>query len=409
VTFAGAVASTRAVSIDHGSEVVSTVSSLAEIDVVQGAWISSGDVIGTTDSAHAGSAPGVHLSVRVAGEYVDPAEFLTEFDVSAAIHLAPLATPLAVRVPSVFGSIAPDAGSYERPCVVIPPLESVPPLPPTDNIAVAVAGIGSSTKNGLDAEMYVHGPEELGYPDRRIYRFSYAGIDGPHLHEPYRSIDTFVDIDESARRLRDLLAEIARRHPGAGIDLIAHSQGGIVARSFLQAYGNDPGMPRVEHLVTFASPHSGAPLADVAVALDPELVGHLVMGVISRWARSGGPIPDPRSHAIRDLAPSSDLMGRLVRGSLPIGIRGAGLGIANDFVVPAATTAIPGGENHVVGPKGLIGHSAILTSPGARSIAYSALRDGPPVCRSGWDRWGPRVGRAIGWAERAVGGLVRII
>ena len=44
---------------------------------------------------------------------------------------------------------------------------------------IAVAGIGSHTAGGLSADMYEHGPEWLGYPADRVYRFSYRGIDGP--------------------------------------------------------------------------------------------------------------------------------------------------------------------------------------------------------------------------------------
>jgi hypothetical protein len=395
------------VTIDHGAGIVSTVSSLGEVDVEPGAWVAAGDIVGTSSLTHPDGPPGVHLGVRVRGEYVDPAPLLTGLDVSEAIHLAPLTVPLAERIPSVFGSVPASAGSHERPCVAVAPLEHRPSIPPTDNIAVAVAGIGSSTTSGRHAGMYEHVVEDLGYPGGRIYRFSYAGIDGPHLHQPYRSTDTFAGIEESARLLGDLLRMIARRHPGDDVDLIAHSQGGIVARSFLEFYAGEPGLPRVEHLVTFASPHSGAPLGSIASGLESSSIGRFVNGLTSKWAHSGGPIPDPRSDAVGDLAPGSPLMGRLVTSSLPIGTRSSGLGIANDVVVPAVTTAIPGASNHVVGPRGLNGHAGILTSPDARAIAYASLRDGPPVCRSGWDLWGPRVGQTVSWIEGGLGLFLR--
>jgi hypothetical protein len=406
VVFAGSVATTAAVTIDHGAGVVSTVSSLQEIAVARGAWVARGDILGTSGMTHPDGAPGVHLGVRDNGAYVDPSEFLEAVDVSAAIHLAPVTVPLAERVPSVFGAVPSTAGSYERACASPPPLEARPPIPPNDNIAVAVAGIGSSTESGLHADMYEHGPESLGYPNRRVYRFSYEGTDGPRLHRPYKSAATFVSIEESAMRLRDLLLAIAREHPGHDVDLIAHSQGGVIARTFLELYAADEALPRVEHLVTFSSPHSGAPLGEIARALDSSPLGRLANGVVGRWARAGGPVPDPRSDAVRDLTPGSALMGRLVQRTLPLGTRASALGIANDLVVPAAATAIPGFDHHVVGPHGLNGHSGVLTSPGARAIAYSSLRDGPPSCHSTWDTWGPRAGRAISWVET---GLARAL
>jgi pimeloyl-ACP methyl ester carboxylesterase len=101
----------------------------------------------------------------------------------------------------------------------------------------------------------------LGYPERRVYRFSYAGIDGPRLHRPFSRADSYGDLDRAARRMRALLEAIASKHPGRDVDLIAHSQGGVVARAYLTktADVSDRSLPRVEHLVTFASPLTGAP------------------------------------------------------------------------------------------------------------------------------------------------------
>jgi hypothetical protein len=95
-------------------------------------------------------------------------------------------------------------------------------------------------------------------------------------------------------------------------------------------------------------------------------------------------------------------MGELVRTTLPWGTRATGLGIANDFVVPATQTKIPGWPNHVVGPNGLNGHSGILVSPAAKAIAYDQLRDGPPTCPTTWDTWGPRTARLITWTEEGL-------
>jgi triacylglycerol esterase/lipase EstA (alpha/beta hydrolase family) len=59
------------------------------------------------------------------------------------------------------------------------------------------------------------------------------------------------------------MARLRTRYPDADVDLLAHSQGGVVARTYLaeQASAWDPTLPRVAHLVTFAAPHQGARIA----------------------------------------------------------------------------------------------------------------------------------------------------
>ncbi|HEX2240306.1 MAG TPA: hypothetical protein VHJ82_04100, partial [Actinomycetota bacterium] len=291
--------------------------------------------------------------------------------------------------------------------------------PPNENIAVAVAGLGSQTSTRVDAAMYEHGPEALGYPGRRVYRFSYRSPDGPRGHAPYTRTDTFGDITIAAGRLAELLARIARRHPGRAVDLIAHSQGGVVARTFLSmsARSWDPRLPRVEHLVTFATPHSGAPLAGGVEGLDNEtFTGGFVLDGLSHWARRGGPVPDPRSVAVSQLSPDSALVNWMATEDVSFGTRVLALGTPNDLVVPADRSLWRGKPGHIVPPAGIWGHDEIVASPIAQALARNFLSDGAPACSSGWDLWGPRVGRFVGWlesklswayahAEKALGGL----
>ena len=46
----------------------------------------------------------------------------------------------------------------------------------------------------------------------------------------YLPDDTQQDLRVSGRRLADLVEQVAAAHPGVPIDLLAHSQGGLVAR-----------------------------------------------------------------------------------------------------------------------------------------------------------------------------------
>lgn len=408
VTFAGRVGDSVAVTIAHSGGLESTYSVLSEVLVAPGDRVSAGTWIGRVGTAHPGSDPGLHFGVKLEGAYVDPEAFIGPLDTGSAIHLAPLTWRPPAAMGESFAS-AFEVQDYARSCRS--PEELAPAeRPPNDNLAVAVAGIGSSTAGArVNAAMYEHGPEELGYPGDRIYRFSYKGPRGSRLHEPYRTVDTFGDIRKAAEKLRDLLRAIARRHPGRSVDLIAHSQGGIVARTYLSLVAAewDPGLPRVEHLVTFSSPHDGAPVADLADALPQRtLTGRSLVRAASRWARAGGPLPDPLSTAVGQLKPGSPLLRELDGEDLLFGTRALALTIPNDVVVPAGRAGLPEEITRAVPPAGLNGHSAITASARARALAYSFLRDAADPCRTAWDAWAPRAGAVIEKAQDKVPDLL---
>ena len=398
VTFAGDVAGRLAVTIDHGLGYETTYTALREIAVERGQEVTQGSWIGHSGTAHPGGEPGLHFGVKLDDVYVDPTTFLGSFDVSGAIRLAPVVWQAPREMPEAFRSAFYDAGAAEPLCRPATELGDAPDLAPNDNVAVAIAGIGSSTDDGVSADMYQHGPEELGYD--RVYRFSYAGPDEDDLHRPYSPLDTYADIAESARDLRATLREVARLHPGSDVDLVAHSMGGLVARRFLADFGGDDGLPRVEHLVTFATPHAGSSIASIPAGLDSKtLTGGVLLDGASVWARRGGPVPDPRSTAVEQLAPGSRFLSDLGRESVAYGTKVLALGIANDVVVTADRARWDQARSRTVAPSGLMGHSAIVASDEAQGLAYAFLRGAPPSCETGWDVWGPRLGRAAGFAQ----------
>ena len=394
VTFAGTVAGVGAITIDHGSGIETTYTGVISVEVRVGQEVSEGNFIASSGIVH--GAPGVHFGVRSSGSYVDPASLLRTVDVADAIHLAP-AEWMPADLPVLGGSLAEptSVGTSRRECAPVQSL-SAPQRPPNDNIVVAVAGITSKTKGGVSADIYEHGPELLGYDERDSYRFSYAGTDGPRFHRPYPRQDTYIDIRTAAARLRGLLSRIAQEHPGRHVDLIAHSQGGIVARTYLtQAARRGAGLPHVEHLVTFASPHRGAPGASqVAPLRDGTATGRHVLDAAQRMSAAGHPVPDPTSAAVRQLAPGSELIESLADQDFTYGTRVLALAIPNDPVVPADHALVEGEQGRIVPwtGAGLGGHSAIVTSPIAHGMAYSFLSDRAPTCTTRWDEIGPLVG-----------------
>lgn len=399
VSFAGPVAGALAVTIDHHNGIETTYSFLSEVLVAPEATVSSGTWIGRAGEAHPGGGGGLHFGVKVEGAYVDPADHLVPLDVGDALSLVPV-VPGDTRTREGPTASARSPG----PCRQRGRL-SVATRPPNDNVAVAVAGIGSHTQGNIAADMYEQGPELLGYREDRIYRFSYRGTDGPDLHEPYESQDTYRDLLSAARLLRDQMRGIARSHPGAAVDLIAHSQGGVVARAYLQLVADrwDPALPSVEHLVTFSTPHEGAPLAGAAGALsDDTVTGGPFLRLLSKVVDA---LPDPRSEAVAQLAPDSGLMRTLAAEDLPFGTRALTLAIPHDAVVPVDRTDIEGSTQAVVSPRGLNGHSSILSSSEARALAFSFLAGGADPCKSGWDTWGRRLGWLVSTGEGALPAL----
>lgn len=88
VSFAGSVAGMRTVTIEQGPMKVS-LSYLGSVGVGPGTMVTAGDVVGTSGRAHGLDA--VHLSVRLNGDYVDPAPFLgcRLGSISDALRLVP--------------------------------------------------------------------------------------------------------------------------------------------------------------------------------------------------------------------------------------------------------------------------------------------------------------------------------
>lgn len=391
VVFAGRTPTGAAVTIAHDGGLRTTYSSLADIYVAPGQDVAAGTWLGRSSEAHPGKGAGLHFGVLLGGDYVDPQLYLAPTDIDRAIHLAPLARDLPEHFAAGEDCRAATGGDRSA---------------PNDNVVVLVAGITTRTHPSTDATIYRTTARDLGYAPGDVYPFSYAGTDGDRHHEPYGRTDTYGDIRAAARGLRALVQLIAKEHPERDIDLIAHSQGGIVARAFLQEAASQPGLPRIEHLVTLASPHRGAPLAGTVEGLDETLVGSLALDGANLAARNGVPIPDPRSPAVTQLAPGSDLMRSMARQDIVYGTSALSIAMPHDIVVPADRTVLAGETNRVVAPEGLFGHSAIVTSQAALDLAHAFLRDAPGPCTGMWDTWGRWSGRAISIVEGLADDLV---
>lgn len=113
VSFAGSVAGMLTVTIEQGPMKVS-LSYLGSVGVTRGAVVSAGDVVGASGNSHGLEA--VHVSLRLGGDYVDPAPFLgcRLGSISDALRLVPYPDAGANRNPRRNLRSAPSGASPHR-------------------------------------------------------------------------------------------------------------------------------------------------------------------------------------------------------------------------------------------------------------------------------------------------------
>ncbi|MEY2569843.1 MAG: hypothetical protein QOE63_193 [Acidimicrobiaceae bacterium] len=414
VAFAGVVANERWVTVRHADGLRTTVGPLLDIAVAAGEQVVQGQPLGR-------AAGPLTFTVRRGDVYLDPASVLTPGPPS--VHLAPdgaAAAGVASRSitggsldPTLLARLAALADRASRvPAFSMPgfevaaagalttwwqqrgnctPFSVEPPPPPIPRVAVLVGGLGSSsTEAGIDAVPMA----ALGYPAGGSVRFSYRGGRIPGAAQPalaaisaapYDAADTLGDIAEAGDRLAGLLVAVADAiDPTTPIDLLAHSQGGLVARFALARLADDRPdvLGRLGLFVTYATPHHGAPLAALVSRLDRVAPAGLAFDAAA--AASGTGI-DPGSVAVAELAPGSATMARLDRTPLPPGLPVLSIAARADLVVPAARAHLDGATNVIVPVSGIDDHGGLPGTPAASHEVALALAGLPPTCTSALD------------------------
>lgn len=262
--------------------------------------------------------------------------------------------------------------------------EPPPPPPPGRRIAVLVSGFGSSS---TQADILNVGTAALGYAEADVVQFSYAGGRSPGVgslsgveERAYGPQDSTGDLRLSGQRLRKLLEAIGAEHPGVPVDVIAHSQGGVVARLAL-AGGNAPGsrLPPVANLITMGTPHHGD---DAATA--NTLFGTTGPGRVTQAAAkdlSAGAL-DGASPAAAQLAETSELIDELEGMALPVGTRVTSIAAQGDISVGAMQSSLEGATNVLVPVEGPSAHSQLPGSAPAQRELALALSGLGPTCRA---------------------------
>ncbi|MGH9117030.1 MAG: peptidoglycan DD-metalloendopeptidase family protein [Acidimicrobiales bacterium] len=425
VTFAGAVAGTRHVTIGHVDGVRTSYSFLASVEVTSGQRVEQGSPVGTAGDTF-------HFGARIGDVYVDPDLLFGSGPTEVALvpHDRPLPAPsgrelpLAVAAgrelpipPGWFGPrpagdvLATLAEWQRRRDSCTPPAEPVPAPTGGRRIAVLIGGLGSSTGQaavtGLDTSA-------LGFADGDVVRFSYAGgrvpgtgsaIDGIVSHD-YEPADTLGDLRTAGRRLADLIDDLAHAVPDATIDLIGHSQGGVVGRLALDHLAARPDraevVERLGALVTIGASHQGADLATLVLAVRAVPGGASALELLQ--SAVGTPI-EPDAPAVAQLAEGSELLTDLAARPPPPGVDVWSIAARGDLVVPAARARLAGATNVIVSVDGLVTeHVRLPAAPAVTREIGLALAGRAPTCEGALEALvDAMAGATISWVESAFG------
>jgi hypothetical protein len=447
VVFAGQVAGSLHITVRHTDGIRTSYSFLADLRVGVGAQVLLGDELGST-VGH------LHFGARVGEVYVDPAllftsgapvirlvpdeqgsdggsllgeqRALSDFVQSLippqpSVLMAPsssslLLWPTGQHIPPLLhyavelrpdvrsGRIVAGLHDWREARGDCTPADVFPSRPPGRRIALLVGGLGTTSEgasvDGID-------PHGLGYAADDIVRFSYAGgrvpseIGGPLAAidaTTYTKPDTEGDLLVAGERLRALLAEIAAAEPGVPIDIIAHSQGGVVARAALL---EPVGLPtELDNLVTLASPHGGSDLATGIALVREAPLGREGVALVEAWRHTG---LNPDGVSAGQLAETSDFIVRLEASGPPAGVEFRSIGARGDLVVAATHTDPPGGRHITLPLAGSTAHTRVASDPLAQREVALAVAGQAPTCESATDvALDLTYAEAVSWGEDAL-------
>jgi hypothetical protein len=241
---------------------------------------------------------------------------------------------------------------------------------------MVVAGINSQGRAGDRGPTSRLDVDALGYhrAEGEVRYFSYAPDSGA-----YGPDDTHGDLRAAAARLADQLRAMQREQPGREVDLIAHSQGGVVVDLFLGEYrASDPSLPPIGNVITLSSPHEGAPLATTAEQLRSSRVGKELIDTVSDVFTK---VPPGNSTAVRQLSERSTIIADIQRRGVPEHIDFTSIGATEDYVVPATNISLEGAAETTVAVNDVRSeHKAIVEDPNALRAVRAALEGRAPPC-----------------------------
>jgi pimeloyl-ACP methyl ester carboxylesterase len=387
VRFAGPVARELWVTIEHPDSLRTSYGPLSSVVVAPGQVVSAGQPVGT-------STDRLHFGVRSGNVYLDPEPLLA---VTVHARLVPTSEEAGFDRSGSGGLLKRTLrwlrhmGSFltggRASCT-----KADAPLPPapTDHVVILVAGYGSDSRSAAGiGRLDVVG---AGFEPSSVLRFSYAGGRVPDPSDSaefasiaatdYDSAASQQPIEQSARALAALLEQVRARAHGRPIDLVAHSQGGLVAVTALRYLADHEGL----RVVTIGSPHDGDTLAGTlsriaAASPAAEVVLDLAEATgITQGMQHDSPSP-------QEMAPDSAFMDTYRATGVPADVPVTSIGGRWDPIVTAPDTQLEGAANIVVGSANpLSAHDELPGRPEVTREVTLAARGLPPSCEGLFDR-----------------------
>jgi hypothetical protein len=316
---------------------------------------------GVAEAAAGGASAGAAVGARVARGLVGVA--------SAAVGHTPVGIVASLAADVAAGTV--DWWRHRQECADGAPAANG--AGGSGHLLMAVGGI--DTAGAPDEPTFGLDTRALGYRDDEVRYFSYAPGSGA-----YRASHTHGDLQRAGSRLAEQLKQAQREHPGREVDLIAHSQGGVVVDVFLQDYYDaaDPAYPPIGTIVTLSSPHEGAPLATAAADWRATPAGR----VLVEAAEKRLPVAPSSATSVRQLDEHSRFLRELWADRLPEHVDFTTIGASDDVLVPATQVDVPDATKVVVDVGGgpLDDHTNIPRDPSALRVVRAALEGRAPPC-----------------------------
>lgn len=258
-----------------------------------------------------------------------------------------------------------------------------PPRPAAGHVGLLVAGYGSTSDAAAVDDIAV---EALGYERDDVLRYSYAGGRTPDTPvaaglgaiaaTAYSAADTFTDLRQHGVALADLVEAASYARPDAPIDLLAHSQGGIVVRLALIELERRGRLGVLGTVVTIGTPHRGVDLATGALLAGP--LGHRLLDPVTDLTDGG---VDSDAPSVLQMAATSTLMLDLRRRGVPGGVDFRTIGATGDLVVTGDKTDVSDHPSAMVPLVGPTAHDALPGAPATTRELALAIGGLAPGCR----------------------------
>ena len=326
---------------------------------------------------------------RAATWLKDRAELTVEEKIELARILLDDAIDLGVPVPVHLVIAALRWQDEQAACT--PATTPVPSPPAQRRIVILVGGLGSSTGHAAVLETDT---AALGYAPTDVRQFNGYEPTATAARGTYDAADSQRDLAQVAQRLAATIHETERANPGVPVDVIAHSQGGLVARAAVVLHGARPAL-----LATLGTPHHGTDAATAATALDLTKSGSAVLDIATVTLAEPAMNLDLDSRSIQQMSETSDFIRTLDDHPLPPPTETRTISIAarGDLVVPNHQSRLDGADNAVLTSTGSLNeHDGIAAAGATTTELLRALAGESPTCRNLVDAlYDEAVGRQI--------------